>query len=972
MALARLRRQWGAWCVGLVLTLAVAVLHGFNAFQRIEWHFLDVWFRHLNRVDAGRQIVHIDIDDAALERVGAWPWPRDLQAELIRTLRELDARSIVLDLVFSEPRPPELRLPQFTPFATIEGHVEQIGEVSAENTVYPDDELAAAIRDAGNVYLATFYKPESPASPVEAKIVDALAADIEMSAETLAQRLGLSAERAKHFPLARLRRQAIEQRVNEYIETHPLADVREVHRALRPAPFETRDAVREDVLWAYARVRSLRAMTERCPPLPSGLAGRVPSVRDVTPPLFPFVAGARAAGFVFFEPDPDGKLRHLPLAVEYRGRLLKQLAFAVLCDEAGIRDEDLAIDERGRLTVAARGDRPAMRVQLDDQRRMLLNWHRGRPNWAHSFTHVPAAELLEVCDLRQRQRENERARQTWLARAIRLAKDDTAFAGYRREVERHLADRRQLHWAELQGRTAAADVAALRARVEEQRRRIEADQAATVELIRETWQELKGADPSDASIAGDYRRFQEAHEILDGVCRQAQATNADLERRLEAQVAALKPLIAGKTCFVGYTATAVADMVDTPVFARMPGVIVHSNLYNTFAQRAFYRWSGPWERAAVVAIVGVLVTALSASRGPRASFALVVLTMVTLAAINLIALGGALRYWLAAVVGVALAFVAWALVEMFRFLVSEREKRRFSKALSQYTSPAIARQIAEDVGRLDLSPVAGEVTCFFSDLASFTTLCEQYLDPARTRSVLNPYLDAMSRVLNEHAALINKFMGDGIFAFFNPPIYPCAEHARRACEAAIESQRALAALIERQRGTPLGHVFERLSMRIGLATGPVYVGDYGSENKLDYTCMGDTVNLAARLEPANKAFGTSILVSGPTRDAAGDGLVFRRLGSLQVKGKQIAVPVYELLGRRGDVTAEAIEYAERFSAAVDLFQSRRWNEAEAAFRDLLVVRAVDIAARRYADLVTAWKTTGPPADWNGAIELTEK
>jgi adenylate cyclase len=230
----------------------------------------------------------------------------------------------------------------------------------------------------------------------------------------------------------------------------------------------------------------------------------------------------------------------------------------------------------------------------------------------------------------------------------------------------------------------------------------------------------------------------------------------------------------------------------------------------------------------------------------------------------------------------------------------------------------------------------------------------------------------MSAVLHSHSALINKFMGDGIFAFFNPPIFPCEQHARRACEAAIDAQRALDDLIARQRGSPLAHVFERLRMRIGVASGPVYVGDYGSENKLDYTCMGDTVNLAARLETANKAFGTAVMVSGPTHDAAGDGFAFRRLGALQVIGKQIAVPVYELLGREPDVSAEALAYAERFAAAVALFQARHWEEALTAFAALQEHRPTELAAARYMQAAGLYRVTPPPDDWNGAIELTEK
>jgi len=121
MVLGWLRRQRGALAVGLAVTFVVAVLHYCDAFRRIEWVFLDFHFRRMNHVEASPRIVHVDIDDAALDHVGAWPWPRDLQADMLRVLHELDAESIVLDLVFSEPRAPELRLPEFTRFASIEG-----------------------------------------------------------------------------------------------------------------------------------------------------------------------------------------------------------------------------------------------------------------------------------------------------------------------------------------------------------------------------------------------------------------------------------------------------------------------------------------------------------------------------------------------------------------------------------------------------------------------------------------------------------------------------------------------------------------------------------------------------------------------------------------------------------------------------------------------------------------------------------
>jgi len=132
----------------------------------------------------------------------------------------------------------------------------------------------------------------------------------------------------------------------------------------------------------------------------------------------------------------------------------------------------------------------------------------------------------------------------------------------------------------------------------------------------------------------------------------------------------------------------------------------------------------------------------------------------------------------------------------------------------------------------------------------------------------------MSRVLVAHHAIINKFMGDGIFAFFNAPIWPCADHSVSACACALASADALREL-NRQRAAAADG--EPLVMRIGISTGEVFVGDYGSDTKLDYTCIGDTVNLAARLEEANKTRGTTILVDDACRQDAGDRFKFRSL-----------------------------------------------------------------------------------------------
>jgi adenylate cyclase len=217
--------------------------------------------------------------------------------------------------------------------------------------------------------------------------------------------------------------------------------------------------------------------------------------------------------------------------------------------------------------------------------------------------------------------------------------------------------------------------------------------------------------------------------------------------------------------------------------------------------------------------------------------------------------------------------------------------------------------------------------------------------------------------------MINKFIGDGIFAFWNPVIYPQTDHARRACETALDLQRVFESLRE---ATELDDVFRELFVRVGVATGPAVVGPCGSEQKYDYTCIGDTVNVAARLESANKFYGTSVLVSDRTRRQAGEDFVFRPLGGVHVKGRHRAVPIHELIGRRGAVDAVDISYAERFGEGVAAFQSRSFEAAEAVFTRCLAERSFDEAARRYRDAAVELRVTPPPEEWVAALTLAEK
>jgi adenylate cyclase len=446
--------------------------------------------------------------------------------------------------------------------------------------------------------------------------------------------------------------------------------------------------------------------------------------------------------------------------------------------------------------------------------------------------------------------------------------------------------------------------------------------------------------------------------------------NADYQADIASMLARLRPRIAGRLCLVGYTATSLADMVPIPTHPRAPGVLAHANLLNALLTGRSVRWAPRELNAALAALLGIIATLLTAGRGPRQAAFLVLALVVMYATLAGWLAFYAWLYWIGLVPAVGAAILSYGLVLLYRYVFLERESRQIATALSQYTSATLARQMADDA-ELCRHAETREVTPMFTDLAGFTPLSER-IGAERTQHLLNTCLGRLSEVLLQHGAMINKFIGDGVFAFWNPVIYPQPDHARRACAAAIDLQHALGRLITEQREAGGDEAFGELVLRIGVATGSAVVGPCGSEQKYDYTCIGDSVNVAARLESANKFYGTRVLISGPTRQAAGNGFEVRPLGGVQVKGKTRAVPIFELLGRSGAVPDEALRYAERFGAAVVAFQQQDWRRAGQLFEECQGLHPGDLAAQQYAEAVRRFLETPPPANWNGALELTEK
>lgn len=257
------------------------------------------------------------------------------------------------------------------------------------------------------------------------------------------------------------------------------------------------------------------------------------------------------------------------------------------------------------------------------------------------------------------------------------------------------------------------------------------------------------------------------------------------------------------------------------------------------------------------------------------------------------------------------------------------------------------------------------LTIFFSDLVGFTHLSEALGNDIVP--VLAEYLGQMSNVIQQNNGTVDKFIGDAVMAFWNAPLLE-EEHAIKACVSALVCQKMLAQmrLAAAEAGRP------QLHMRIGLNTGEVTVGNIGSNQRLNYTAIGDPVNVASRLEALNKVYGTNIMLGAQTRLIAGDRIIVRRLDWVAVYGRAEGTEVYELLGLTEDRAAlGSLDWVARYEAGLDAYRMRQWSKAIAAFQETISLRGEDHPSQLMIDRCRRYESNPPEADWSG-VDIQSK
>ncbi len=421
-----------------------------------------------------------------------------------------------------------------------------------------------------------------------------------------------------------------------------------------------------------------------------------------------------------------------------------------------------------------------------------------------------------------------------------------------------------------------------------------------------------------------------------------------------------------KVILVGATAVGIYDMRNTPVSPVFPGVEIHATVIDNILEGRFLKkpgWARIYDLLAIILLASGAGFMLACTGPLKGGISAAGLAFFHLGLSYFVFVSHGI--WLNVLYPLLALSMVYTLVTAHKYFSEQRERSRIKGAFSQYVPSQVVSQMLKHPDKLKLGGEKRDLTVLFSDIRGFTSLSEA-TSPEIMVSLLNEYLTVMTGIVFKHQGTLDKYMGDAIMAFYGAPISQ-EDHPERACQTALEMLDALAQLNEKwvMQGKPA------LDVGIGINTGYMMVGNMGSRQRFDYTVVGDAVNLGARLEGANKSYGTNILIGEATYIRIKDRFTCLEVDLVRVKGKNLPIRIYELLAH-GPVDPALGQSIKMFHEALELYRSRRWDEAGRMFANILQntprLRVAEVYVKRCKYL----RQKPPGQHWDGVFIMDAK
>ncbi|MDR1278275.1 MAG: adenylate/guanylate cyclase domain-containing protein, partial [Treponema sp.] len=875
--------------VGLGAALLVSLLYLTDFFNMMEQRVYDSFLRFRPARERYSDVVFLDVDDQAIAHVGIFPWPRSVMADSLLRLKEYGVKNVIFDIEYIDKSPPGLDMVYLD--RSLPGDFsESFGEINS------------GVSDLLQAFAG------GQISPQEAAVYTREMSDlITHEQEALLQKVG---------GIARNNDEYLAQAARLFGQTWSTLNLQQDF-LLTGEQADRRPLAQEKFAYPVAAV-----------PEVSG-----EQYVDILAAIPPLIHAARGAGFTNIVIDDDGVRRRIYLARQVLGAWYLQLAFAPLMEYLGdpliIYRKDKMILQNAELPNGTKKD---IVIPLDSQGAMLLDWPTA--NYFDSYSHLSFATLSY---LEEYQAQMERYLANLFYTDIWFYPDSGASlgSGYEtlmniRELLEEAAEAKRLSLEENSDSFFETYVS----------RRREAF-ALTGEFIAAAYEEkipvlldrLKTEYPDQAEILEEDEEYILTHLEYLGIVY-------DNIGEIEESLGELE----GKFCILGRTDTGTTDIGVNPFWGEYINVGTHAVVLDTILSQSFITpLDSRWSALATLLLVPLLIILISRYKrvGLRYGLGLGSALLLVFASFALFYVKGIFFGPL----GLFIALTIATLVrEFITFMSSEQEKQFIRSAFSRYLAPEVINQLLLDPSKLNLGGEKREMTVLFTDIQGFSSISEK-LDPAAVVNLLNIYLTEMSDIILENNGTIDKYEGDAIIAFFGAPVY-VEKHAILACRTAVKMKRA-----ERKLNTKI--MEEKLSpttlfTRLGINTGDMVVGNMGTTKKMDYTVMGNAVNLAARLEGVNKQYQTGgILISEYTRQKLGDEFILRHLDRVRVVGINTPLRLYEVLESRDEAGQELRDMAAIWNEAVEAYENREFEAAYTIFSTLLMQNSRDMTAKLY-------------------------
>ena len=875
------------------------------SFSLLENRMYDVFLRLCPQTRQTSSVVFIDVDDAAIAKVGIFPWPRSVMAEGLLRLKEYNARLAVMDIEYIDKSPT---------------HVDEayLRSGLAQNYRLRFSNIGTTVTDILNAVSSGRIPRERISSYIDAvmeligKEQDALLSDV------------MKITRDDDLFLAQAAALFGRTWGTLNIQDRPLSGEQAQRRSMAQRRFSYPVSYRG----GYLQFNNV----------------------DVLPPIPLFADAVQGAGFTNITVDPDGVRRRLFLAQEVNGHWYLQLAFAPVMDLWGRPTISL---EKRRLVV----ERPEgkMVIPLDATGAMLLDWPPEL--YVDSFAHVSFVKLAALEEYQAHIEEylsalsfaNANIFPVITERAPAILRLFETAAEMKGKALEECSDALFAEYLSLRGRGLEQTGAFLAAI---------AGQQYTDEAARRIIAAAGNNDPALAAAVEEEAGYcQTLLEYIDTELNAFFTVHRELQTALD-----------GKFCVVGRVDTGTTDIGSTPFHGEYVNAGTHAVVLDSVLRGSFIvPLPALWSVLFALFLTPLVIIGTSAFK-PGIRSALGILGILLSAGLPL-GLFFAKRIFLGPLGPILSVTSAVIVREVIAFINLEKEKQFIRRAFSTYISAGVVEEIIADPSRLNLGGEKRDMTAMFTDIQGFSAISEK-LEPVRLVRLINNYLTVMSTIIMNNLGTIDKYEGDAIIAFFGAPVHH-PDHASLACRSALAMKRAETELNKNIAAQELSS--RPLITRIGINSGEMVVGNMGSENKMDYTIMGNSVNLASRLESVNKQYGTGgILISEYTRARIDDGFLCRRLDRVRVVGISEPLRLYELTGLTDEADEAELQFSASWEEAIAMLEAGNFSQAVCLFNALLDKKPQDKAAALYAKRCAEYLIMPPDPEWDGIINLHEK